>query len=349
MRLDTRLTRRLGLRHPVLSAPMAGASGGALAAAVSDAGGLGLIGGGYGDGDWLDAQFAAAGNRPVGCGFITWSLARKPDLLARVLDRRPRALMLSFGDPAPFAPAIRQAGVPLICQVQDMAGARQALAAGADIIVAQGGEAGGHGAKRGTLTLVPEIADHLASQAPDTLLLAAGGIADGRGLAAALMLGADGVLVGTRFWATREALVAPGLQAAALEADGDATLRGHAPDVARGLDWPAGYSIRVLHNAFMERWHGREPELKAALDREGPAYAQAARTGDPNATAVIVGEATGLIRDVPAAASVLERMVAQAVDRLGAAHPLVTGGKDEDSSDRGGPGNSLHGTAGERL
>ena len=362
MRLDTRLTRRLRLRHPVLSAPMAGASGGALAAAVSMAGGLGLIGGGYGDGDWLDAQFAAAGNRPVGCGFITWSLARQPQLLAPVLARGPQALMLSFGDPAPFAPAIREAGVPLVCQVQDMAGARQALAAGADVIVAQGGEAGGHGssprigASRGTLTLVPEIADLIASCAPETLLVAAGGIADGRGLAAALMLGADGVLVGSRFWATREALVAPALQAAAVAAGGDDTLRGHAPDVARGLDWPAGYSIRVLRNAFMARWHGREAELKAAFGSEGPAYRQAALDGDPDRTAVIVGEAAGLIHDVPPAATVLERMVAQAVECLGASHPLAVsepGGGHEDGLD-GSPDRSNHGgrdsgTARQRL
>src|SRR3954471_2889196 len=101
--LATRLTRTLNLRCPVVSAPMAFVAGGALAAAVSRAGGLGLIGGGYGDGDWLKAQFGAAGNQVVGCGFITWSLASQPHLLAQALDRRPRAIMLSFGDPVPFA------------------------------------------------------------------------------------------------------------------------------------------------------------------------------------------------------------------------------------------------------
>ena len=90
MPLRTRLTERFGLEHPILSAPMAFVAGGALAAAVSRAGGLGLIGGGYGDGDWLGAQFAAAGNQEVGCGFITWSLALQPHLLTRALDRTSR-------------------------------------------------------------------------------------------------------------------------------------------------------------------------------------------------------------------------------------------------------------------
>jgi NAD(P)H-dependent flavin oxidoreductase YrpB (nitropropane dioxygenase family) len=117
------------------------------------------------------------------------------------------AVMLSFGDPHPFAPAIKAAGRLLICQVQDMRHARAALDEGADIVVAQGTEAGGHGARRATMTLVPEVADLLAQRSPETLLVAAGGIADGRGLAAALMLGADGVLVGSRLWASPEALV----------------------------------------------------------------------------------------------------------------------------------------------
>jgi nitronate monooxygenase len=99
--------------------------------------------------------------------------------------------MLSFGDPTPFALAIQTAGSRLICQVQTIAHTRAALDCGADIIVAQGSEAGGHGATRATLTLVPEVADLLAHEAPATLLMAAGGIADGRGLAASLMLSAD--------------------------------------------------------------------------------------------------------------------------------------------------------------
>ncbi|WP_287285846.1 nitronate monooxygenase [Mesorhizobium sp.] len=181
-------------------------AGGRLAAAVSHAGGLGLIGGGYGDEAWLDKEFAAAGSARVGCGFITWSLATRPHLLDRVLERQPAALMLSFGSPAPFAAHIREARVPIICQVQSMLHAREALDVGADVVVAQGKEAGGHSGHRSTFTLVPEIADLLAKKAPETLLVAAGGVGDGRALAAALLLGADGVLVGTRFIAMQSPL-----------------------------------------------------------------------------------------------------------------------------------------------
>ena len=319
MRLATRLTERLGIAHPILSAPMALAGGGALAAAVSRAGGLGLIGGGYGDGAWIEQQFAATGNTQVGCGFITWSMAKKPELLTQALAHKPAALMLSFGDPRPFAAEIAAAGVPLICQCQTLAHVRQALEAGAAIVVAQGAEAGGHGASRATLPFVPEAADLIARENPETLLLAAGGIADGRGLAAALMLGADGVLAGTRFWASREALVHERHHAVATAATGDETIRSSLPDIARQLDWPKPFDIRVSDNAFIARWAGREAELKAVIGTEAPAYREAFMAGDPDKAAVIFGEAAGLIADIPAAGEIVERMVAEAATLLGRA------------------------------
>lgn len=318
-RLATRLTERLGIAHPILSAPMALAGGGALAGAVSRAGGLGLIGGGYGDGAWIEQQFSAAGNTPVGCGFITWSMARKPELLTQALAHKPAALMLSFGDPRPFAAEIASAGVPLICQCQSLDHVRQGLEAGATIIVAQGAEAGGHGASRATLPFVPEAADLIARESPETLLLAAGGIADGRGLAAALMLGADGVLVGTRFWASREALVHERHHAAAVAATGDQTVRTSLPDIARQLDWPSPFDIRVSDNAFIARWAGRDDELRTAIDIEAPAYREAFMAGDPEKAAVIFGEAAGLISDIPTAGALVERMVAEAAAVLGGA------------------------------
>src|SRR3954453_23861624 len=140
MRLRTRLTERFDIEHPIISAPMGMVAGGKLAAAVSNAGGRGLIGGGYGDGGWLEREFTAAGNARIGCGFITWSLAQQPALLDRVLAHAPAAIMLSFGDPRPFAPAVRAAGSLLICQVQTIAHTFEALEAGAAIIVAQGTE-----------------------------------------------------------------------------------------------------------------------------------------------------------------------------------------------------------------
>ncbi|MGX1740911.1 NAD(P)H-dependent flavin oxidoreductase [Bosea sp. NPDC055353] len=322
-RLATRLTERLGIAHPILSAPMALAGGGALAAAVTRAGGLGLIGGGYGDAGWIAQEFAAAGNTQVGCGFITWSMARKPELLTQALARKPAALMLSFGDPRPFAGEIAAAGVPLICQCQSLAHVREAIEAGAAIVVAQGSEAGGHGASRATLPFVPEAADLIARESPDTLLLAAGGIADGRGLAAALMLGADGVLAGTRFWASREAMVHERHHAAAIAATGDQTVRSSLPDIARQLDWPKPFDIRVSDNAFIASWAGRDAMLKDAIATEGPAYREAFMAGDPDKAAVIFGEAAGLITDIPSAGEIVERMVAEAVALLGGAGRFV--------------------------
>ena len=312
MPIATRLTERLGIVHPVISAPMAFAAGGKLAAAVSNAGGLGLIGGGYGDEEWLGGQFRAAGNAAIGCGFITWSLQRQLDLLERALEHHPKALFLSFGDPAPFAHKIKTTGAMLILQVQSRRDAERAIDVGADIIVAQGAEAGGHGEKRATMTIVPEVADLIAQRAPATLLCAAGGIADGRGLAASLMLGADGVVVGSRFWASTEALVHPNMHAAAVAATGDDTVRQSITDIARGYDWPERYNIRVVRNAYIDDWAGREAEMRAAGGAERARYASAAAAGDTAIAAAIAGEATGLIQAIEPAAVILDRMIAEA-------------------------------------
>jgi nitronate monooxygenase len=314
--VTNRLTRALNIRHPIVLAPMAFASGGALAAAVTRAGGLGLIGGGYGDAAWLEEQFAAAGGERVGVGFITWSLSRLPALLTAVLRRKPAAVMLSFGDPRPFVDEIRAAGAALICQCQNLDHVADAIRVHADIIVAQGAEAGGHGELRSTLTLVPEVADLFAERAPDVMLLAAGGIGDGRGLAAALMLGADGVLVGTRFWASQEALVKKRHHDAIVASNGDGTLRTHLPDIARRLPWPQQFTARVKRNAFIDRWQGREDELARHADREGAKYGQAFLEGDPDNTAVWFGEAAGLVSAIEPAAVIVERMVADAAAQL---------------------------------
>lgn len=307
-----RLCHALNLRHPIVSAPMAFAGGGALAAAVSRAGGLGLIGGGYGDPSWLEAQFQVAQGTAVGVGFITWSLRKSPSLLTDVLRHRPVAVMLSFGDPRPFAGEIRAAGAKLICQCQTLDHVRDAIDAGADMVVAQGSEAGGHGAKRGTLTLVPEVADLLAQEAPDTLLLGAGGIADGRGLAAAQVLGADGALIGTRFWASREALVHDNHHAAILAAKGDDTLRTSLPDIARQMDWPRDFTARVHRNGFVRRWSGREEELKQSLEAEAPKYQQAFARGDAEEAAVWFGEAAAMIHEIESAEHIVTRISEQA-------------------------------------
>lgn len=318
MALQTRLTERLKIRHPILLAPMGFVSGGRLAASVTDAGGLGLIGGGYGEEAWLAREFAAAGNRRVGCGFITWSMARDPRLLDLALEHAPAALMLSFGDPRPFAARIHAAGTTLICQVQTRAHALAAIEAGASIIVAQGTEAGGHGATRSTLPLVPAIVDLVAQRAPDTIVVAAGGIADGRGLAAALMLGAEGVLVGTRFFACAESLAHRDAKARLLEAGAEDTLRTSVFDIVRGYDWPEKFTGRALRNDFSGRWHGREAELAAAAAGESARYHAAVAAGDFRTGVVFVGEAADLIADEPPAGALVTRMAAEAEAALAA-------------------------------
>lgn len=318
MRLKTRLTERLGIEHPILLAPMGVMAGGRLAAAVTNAGGLGIIGGGYGDKEWLDQQFAAAGNTRVGCGFITWSMARDPKLLDQALDHKPAALMLSFGDVEPHASKIKAHGIPLICQAQGMKYVREAVDAGADIIVAEGNEAGGHSGHRGTITLVPEAADYLAKRAPETILVAAGGVGDGRGLAAALMLGADGVLVGTRFITARESEAPEGFRQAIISADGDATMKSNSVDVVRKRYWPnPEFVVRVLKNSFVSKWHGREREIEKSIDVEFARFWDAFKAGDADNSGVLMGEVSGIIHDSPPAARIVEDMVAEACRLLG--------------------------------
>ena len=308
MPISNRVTALLQIEHPILLAPMDLVSDGALAAAVSKAGGLGLLGGGYGDGAWLEDEFVAAGNTRVGCGFITWSLAKHPEVLDRALDHAPAAVMLSFGDPAPFAARIHAAGAKLICQVQSLAHAKAAANAGADIIVAQGTEAGGHGVARGTMSLVPEIVDAL----PHIPVVAAGGIADGRGLAAALMLGAEGVMMGTRFYASREAAGHAEAKRRILAASGDDTARSIVFDISRRNVWPSPYNGRLIRNAHMDRWLGHEGELTRNIDAEAARYAAARAAGDFDTAGVIAGESTGLIHDLPGAAEIVTRVAADA-------------------------------------
>jgi nitronate monooxygenase len=320
MPFRTRLTERLGIRHPVLLAPMALVSGGALAGAVTAAGGLGIIGGGYGNADWLEQQFAAAGNQRVGCGFITWSLAKQPALLDRVLAHRPVAVMLSFGDPAPFVAKIRASKATLICQVQTVAMAREAAKAGADIIIAQGSEAGGHGATRGTLPLVPAVRDATATEHPDCIVVAAGGIGDGRGVAAALTLGAEGVLIGTRFYAATESLAHSNGKARMVAASGDQTYRTSLYDVMRRLDWPEVFTARILRNAFSRRWRGDEAGL---LESEEARYHAAVTAGDFEIAPVYAGEGVDLVRDILPAADIMARLVAEAEAALDRANGFI--------------------------
>lgn len=318
--ISTRLTDRFGIRHPILCAPMGLVTGGVLAAAVSRAGGLGIVGGGYagtlgGEPD-LEIELTRTKSEKFGVGFITWALERAPKTLTMALKHSPMCIFLSFGDPRPFAAEIRDAGALLICQVQFMSQIDAALEAGAAAIVVQGTEAGGHGATRSTFPFVPEAADYLNQHSPETLLIAAGGIADGRGLAAALMLGADGVVVGTRLWASAEALTPKAHTDNAIGKSGDATIRTKALDALRGAPWPREYSFRILKNKLTDNWAGREAEAFGAFGSLSEKYAQARAQNDLDTVAVICGEAVGLLRDRPTAESIVQSMVTQAADLL---------------------------------
>lgn len=321
MTIKTRLTELLGIEHPIMLAPMDIVSDGRLAATVSAAGGFGMIGGGYGDRAWLTRELAAARDARVGVGFITWSLAKQPDLLDLALEVRPPAVMLSFGDVAPFAKPIKRAGALMVCQIQSVAQAVEAVEHGADIIVAQGGEAGGHGISRGTFALVPAVCDAVGS----VPVVAAGGVADGRSLAAALMLGADGVLAGTRFYATQEAAAIMSAKERIVAAKGDETVRSIIFDIARENVWPAPYTGRVLKNAFSETWRGREAELMQRPD-EVCRYGEARAAGDFDTAAIIAGEAVDMVSDVPSAGEVVERMAREASALLDGATNRYTNG-----------------------
>ncbi len=314
MTLRTAFTELLSVEHPIALAPMGGCAGGALAAAVSEGGGLGLVGGGRGHPEWLDRELAIVADRttkPWGVGFLSW--AADVGAVEQALTRHPRAVMLSFGDPTPFIGVVRDAGALLILQVTNLDEARQAVEVGADVIVAQGAEAGGHGGSpgRSTLSFVPVVAD-LAAPTP---VLAAGGIADGRGLAAALALGAAGALIGTRFQATVETLADPAVTAAIIAGSGADTERSTVLDVARGVPWPARYPGRALRHPFVERWRGREDQL-AADNGAKRAYQEGIERGELPREPIWASEAIDLIVDVRPAADLVGDLAAKAAATL---------------------------------
>ncbi|WP_405867490.1 nitronate monooxygenase [Streptomyces sp. NBC_01515] len=319
MALSTAFTKLFGVRHPIALAPMGGSAGGALTAAVSRGGGLGLLGSGNGERAWLARELAVVAEQttePWGIGFLTWQI--DIDAVEHALEHNPVAVMLSFGDPSPFAERIRRAGAALIIQVTDLEEARRAVDLGADVIVAQGSESGGHGARHGrsTLPFVPVVVD-LAAPAP---VLAAGGIADGRGLAAALALGAAGALIGTRFQATTEALVSPTVSTAIIQARGEDTERSSILDIARNSPWPRKYTARTLAHPFLDEWRDRETELTTDPHARH-AYQVALSQGDIPALPVWAGEAVDLINDLPSAADLVNSLATQAE------HALARAGK----------------------
>jgi nitronate monooxygenase len=317
---STAFTAMFGVAHPIALAPMGGSAGGALAAAVSNAGGLGRRGGGNGHPKWLEPELevlAGSTDKPWGVGLLSWAV--EAGTVERVLQAEPVAVMLSFGTRAELTEPVRQSGATLILQVTSLDEAHEAVDLGADLIVAQGTEAGGHGAREGrsTLPFVPAVVD-LVAPVP---VLAAGGIADGRGLAAALVLGASGALIGTRFQATQEAQVDPAIKKAIVDGRGGETERSSVLDIVSGSRWPREYTGRTLPHPFLDQWRGREDELA-----EGPqaqqtkqAYRDGVARGDLLPLPAWAGESADLISDLPPAADLVASLVREAEQALAAA------------------------------
>lgn len=287
-------------------------------AAVSNGGGLGLLGVGRADDPaWLEHELdvlISATNAPWGVGFQAWAATRAA--VGRALEHEPAAVMFSFGDPEPLIAPVQASAARLIVQVVDLDEARHALDLGADVLVAQGTDAGGHGGTRGTMGFVPAVVD-LARGTP---VLAAGGIADGRGVAAALALGAAGALVGTRFLATPEALISPAYSKALLEHDGGDTERSRVLDIARGAPWPSRYTARTLTTEFLESWRDREDELRADPETRA-AFQAAAQREETDAAVFWAGEALDLVHDLVPAADLLTALTDEAETALRRAWP----------------------------
>lgn len=294
----------MGLSAPIVNAPMGGAAGGALAAAVSRAGGLGMIGmGSSATAAALTAELShvARLERPFGIGLVHWATAAQPELLDVALGAEPALLAVSFGDEWSWVRRAHDAGVPVAVQVADVTGARRAVDAGADVLVARGAEGGGHGEARvGTLPLLAEVLD-----AVTVPVLAAGGIASGRGLAAVLAAGAAGAWIGTAFTTCPEAATSAGARDLLLGAAADQTVTTRVFDVAFEYPWPATLPERVLRNEFVDRFDGHEDSVDADARA---ALAAAVRAGDYRIAPVNAGQGVGLVRETRSAAETIERL-----------------------------------------
>ena len=303
MPIVTRLTRDLGLRAPIVSAPMAGVSGGILAAEISRAGGLGFVAAGYLPKPELLREIELTEGERTGVGFITWRLHEDRSCFDAVLERKPAAIFLSFGDATNLVEPIRKAGAVLFMQVQTLSDARKAAALGADVIVVQGGEAGGHGAQRALGPLLDEtIAADLGP-----IILAAGGIASGRGMASALVRGADGVVCGTAFYAAQESLAHRAAKFKAIHLDGDKTERSDLFDAAREIAWPSGWTLRAARNPFTLKWRDATG-FASADDNQRSYFKRAVAEGDFEIAPVIVGEGVGLLTGIEPAREILLRI-----------------------------------------
>lgn len=319
--ISTDLTRLLGVRHPIVSAPMAGWSGGELAGAVTSSGAFGMIGvGGATPAGWISGQAEIARQHgPFGVGLMSWALERRPELLDAVLAESPAAVSLSFGDPAPYVDRVREAGAVVMSQVQDAEKAGRAVEAGVDVLVAQGTDAGGHTGRVGTMPLLQKVLE--IGERTGIPVLAAGGIGTGRGIAGVLAMGASGAWIGTRFCATRESAGTDEAKRLILESDETATVHTRVFDLVQGIPWPEEFPGRAIRNSFSDRWHGREAQLEE--QRSSVSAEFESTRGDYAEDFVYAGQAAGLVEDLPAAGELVDRLMAEAEARLKACNALL--------------------------
>ena len=323
--LKTRLSEMFGLDYPVMSAPMALHSGGTLAAAVSKAGGMGTFGAihPFKSVDWVREQISHVReqtDRPFGVGYITAFIPMFQDQFEVAIDAHVPVICLSFGEPQPWLGKAKASGAKVICQVQTMEHARLAVSEGADVIVAQGNEAGGH---CGEMTLLP-LLSRVVEEFPQVPVLAAGGIANGRSLAAVLAAGADGVWMGTAFLATPECIEIPArYKELIVQSDGEDTVFTRIFDIMSGLPWPEEIGVRIRRNAIVDEWQGRERELRARKGEFSERYMTARRDFDIDNIDVAMGQSAAFVRSVRPAAEVLrevcedaERILRERVDSL---------------------------------
>ncbi len=301
------LLDRLRMSQPLVNAPMAGAAGGALAAAVSTAGGLGMVGIGSGASqEWIAGQaaLARASGRAWGAGLMAWVLEESLDPLKYLLAEGPSLVCVSFGDPGPAAALIHEAGLPCAMQVGSGADLERALAPDVDVIVCRGGEGGGHG--RNDVATLPLLQQTLASTGKP--VIAAGGIADARGVAAVLSAGAQAAWIGTRFAASTESLSHDRVKEAIAGAGLDDTVFTRAFDIAQRIPWPEEFGGRALRNDFSDQWGGHEEALASAVAAD-PAITEAinaARRGADVSTApVYAGQSAALSRGGESAADII--------------------------------------------
>ena len=316
--LYTRYTELLGLDYAVMSAPMSGHSGSRLAASVSLAGGLGTFGGTNELGpEWLRQQIAhvrSQTDRPFGVGFISQLIEYDTTNIEIALEERVPVFIFSFADPEPWLSRAKDTGAVTMCQVQSLELARQAVDAGADVLLAQGNEAGGH---TGEINLLPLLVD-LVERYPGVPVLAAGGITNGRALAGVLAAGAEGASLGTAMLATQEAVEVPDtFKERVILSDGQDTTFTRLYDLLGTRPWPEGIAGRVYRNRLVREWDGRDADILAHREELASDVAAARAQADTDASAVYMGQGAGHINAIRPAADVIREICEGAEAILG--------------------------------